>query len=49
MYYKFIKKLSLLLVLGFFCTNLVGCGNSDGDILLPYAKNDSVARNNSMI
>lgn len=49
MYYKVIKKLSLLLAMALICTNLSGCGSNDGDIVLPYVQNDSVARNNSMI
>lgn len=43
------KKLSLLLVTALLSINLAGCSNIDGDIVLPYTKNDSVARNNSMI
>lgn len=49
MYYKLIKKLSLLLAFVLMCTNITGCSNSDGDVVLPYVQNDSVARNNSMI
>ena len=48
MYSKF-KKLSLLLVAAVFSINVAGCSNSDGDVVLPYTKNASVARNNSMI
>ena len=48
MYFKF-RKLSLLLATILLCISFVGCSNLDGDIVLPYSKNDSVARNNSML
>lgn len=47
--YSMFKKLSLLLVMALLCVSFAGCSNLDGDFVLPYTKNDSVARNNSML
>lgn len=49
MYRTITKRISLFLALLILCCNLCACSSSDSNLLMPYTKNDSLARNNSMI